>query len=180
VPSSKKHPVSEERKSLYFPGNHRIFEPLHDQWAKEVDVVLTRWLGRSPLVWLFSPRTKGETVEPGIVLKTVHARTGELRQVVLASWTLGPGEVLICGSNYGGAKHPQWVRNLRAYPRCWVSFRRTTYAVTAEECVGDDLATVREFARKSSPVLDLFLPEAEKLGRQITFWRLRLTESFAP
>jgi deazaflavin-dependent oxidoreductase (nitroreductase family) len=176
VPNSKKHPVSEERKQLYFPGNHQIFGPLHDQWAKELDVVLTRWIGISPLVWLFTPREKGKPVEPGIVLKTIHLRTGELRSVVLATWTFEPRELIVCGSNYGGPKHPQWVHNLRAYPRCWVSFRRKTYAVMAEECTGTDLEQVRESALKVSPHLHLFLPEAEKSGRQITFWRLRLSD----
>lgn len=168
--------VTEQRTQKY-PGNHWIFGPLHGARAKKLDAFLTRRFGRSLLVWLFQPRAEGYRVEPGILLQTVGSRTSNLSRVVLAAWEMAPQEWIICASNYGKGKDPQWARNLRAHPLCWIWSGRTMYPSIAEECSGEDLERVRSYVHERAPHLDLMLPKAQSQGREIPYFRIKSVSS---
>ena len=72
-----------------------------------------------------------------LMLRTVGAKSGDLRDAVLFYFPDGDNWVII-GSVGGGPKHPAWVHNLRANPHAWVFVDRKRHPVEAEFLEGDD------------------------------------------
>jgi deazaflavin-dependent oxidoreductase (nitroreductase family) len=85
--------------------------------------------------------TRGRVVAlgliPSLTLTTTGKRSGEARVQPLAYVPDGDDIVLI-GSNWGGAKHPAWSYNLLAHPRASVRVKGKTYGVTARLVTGTE------------------------------------------
>lgn len=72
-----------------------------------------------------------------LMLRTVGAKSGDLRDAVLFYFPDGDSWVII-GSVGGGPNHPAWVHNLRANPHAWVFVDRKRHPVEAEFVEGDE------------------------------------------
>jgi deazaflavin-dependent oxidoreductase (nitroreductase family) len=78
--------------------------------------------------------TRGRVVAlgliPSLTLTTTGKKSGEPRTQPLAYVPDGD-DIILIGSNWGGAKHPAWSYNLLAKPHASVRVKGKTYAVTA-------------------------------------------------
>jgi F420H(2)-dependent quinone reductase len=71
------------------------------------------------------------------LLESVGAKSGEVRKTPLVYLTDDDNVVLI-GSKAGATKHPAWIHNLRANPRCKVLAPGRTGEYVAREAEGDE------------------------------------------
>lgn len=105
-----------------------------------------RWLSTVAPVIVGSDRvasrlTRGRLMLPAIAglpcltLTVVGRRSGQPRSVPLLGMPWGDGWVVV-GSNWGGDRTPDWVRNLRASPTAHVQVRGRHTAVVAREALG--------------------------------------------
>jgi deazaflavin-dependent oxidoreductase (nitroreductase family) len=120
-----------------------------------------------------------ERYYPTLVLTTVGRKTQLLRSAALPYVELN-GERVIVASLGGGPAEPEWAKNLRAEPRCWISVRRRTVAVVARELEGDERSTaigVIGAGRKS--VLD-YDERAAGNGRLMALFALRPISPVSP
>lgn len=68
---------------------------------------------------------------PSLVLHTIGARSGEPRDAPLMYTADGRGRALVAGTNWAGAKHPAWTKNLLAHPDAEITVRGRRMAVHA-------------------------------------------------
>lgn len=73
---------------------------------------------------------------PVVLLTTRGARSGAPHTCPLLGVPDGEA-IIVIGSNYGQARHPAWVFNLRAHPAVGVGFEGRERAVVARELTGD-------------------------------------------
>ncbi len=88
--------------------------------------------------WLSGGRATGAallTGLPTVILTTVGAKSGLPRTTPLLGIPAGDAIVLI-GSNWGQARHPAWVYNLRANPQAQLTINGQTGAYLAREVSG--------------------------------------------
>ncbi len=87
---------------------------------------------------------------PTVYLTTRGARSGLDRTVPLIAVPFGE-DVVVVGSNWGGAKHPGWVHNLAADPSGRLAHGGREVAVRARELAGEEAdrawATARDLYR---------------------------------
>jgi deazaflavin-dependent oxidoreductase (nitroreductase family) len=111
--------------------------------------------GTRPMAWLFARvahhvdgtvlrRSSGRrsvssalTGLPIVELTAVGARSGELRRLPIVGVPDGDRLVLVA-SNFGQQRNPGWYYNLRANPRCSVTFRGRRYEMEAYEADGEE------------------------------------------
>ena len=67
-----------------------------------------------------------------VFVTTIGARSGKQRTSALVGVPVGDGIALI-GTNFGGARTPNWYHNLRAHPKAEVRYHETTVNVVARE-----------------------------------------------
>ena len=72
---------------------------------------------------------------PTLVLSTVGAKTGQVRDTPLIFLPRGD-EIVLIASNGGSPRHPSWYYNLRANPEATVSIAGQTRAYQAREVTG--------------------------------------------
>lgn len=88
------------------------------------------------------PRTRGRWSSGGLnrcgLVTTTGARSGQPRTLPLACIKDTDATLLLIASNYGRPNHPSWSANLRAHPRCTVTFAGTTADYLARELEGDE------------------------------------------
>ncbi|MDA0179388.1 nitroreductase family deazaflavin-dependent oxidoreductase [Solirubrobacter phytolaccae] len=92
---------------------------------------------------------------PGGELLLLHhtgAKSGESRLSPLAYVRVG-GRMLVVGSSLGSPKHPAWVHNLRAHPRCRVEVGTDDYAVVARELPREERDALFPSVTAAAPVL---------------------------
>jgi deazaflavin-dependent oxidoreductase (nitroreductase family) len=68
---------------------------------------------------------------PSLVLHTIGARSGEVRDVPLMYTPDGRGRAIVAGTNFAGAKHPAWTANLLAHPDASITVRGRELKVRA-------------------------------------------------
>ncbi|GAA4341528.1 nitroreductase family deazaflavin-dependent oxidoreductase [Microbacterium rhizosphaerae] len=68
---------------------------------------------------------------PSLVLHTIGARTGEVRDVPLMYTPDGRGRAIVAGTNFAGTKHPAWTANLLAHPDATITVRGRELPVRA-------------------------------------------------
>lgn len=68
---------------------------------------------------------------PSLVLFTVGAKSGLVREIPLMCFPRPDGSIVIAGSNFGLEQHPAWSVNLFATPDAEVHFRGELIAVRA-------------------------------------------------
>ena len=95
------------------------------------------------------PRTNGALSSMGFkkvgLLTSVGAKSGERRSQPLVM-VQDNADLLVIGSNYGGAKHPSWSANLVANPTCEVTFRGPARPYRASLLEGESRAEAWEKA----------------------------------
>ncbi len=73
-----------------------------------------------------------------LYLRTVGAKTGEMRQTPLARFPDGDGSWLVVASLGGSARNPGWYHNIAAHPdQVWIEVAGRQLRVTAEQLDGD-------------------------------------------
>ena len=85
-----------------------------------------------------------------VLLDTVGARSGEQRTIATLCMPLGRDLVLV-GSNWGQARDPAWVHNLRAHPGCRATYRGYVGAMTARELRGAERAALWKHLVRFNP-----------------------------
>lgn len=118
--------------------------------------------------------TNSSSVLPVLMLISTGAKTGEPRQVPLA--TIPDGDLLyLVGSNFGREKHPAWTGNLIKTPEATVTYEKETFGVTATLLDADEKAKVWPKLLALWPNYDGY---QERSGRDIRVFRLeRLASS---
>ncbi len=106
----------------------------------------TSWItrGRSPL--------SGALV-PSLVLHTIGAKSGLVRDIPLMYCPEPPDRILIVGSNFGRPDHPAWTLNLLAHPDAAVTVKGRRFDVRAE--LIDDRGAGRGLGAHPAPVAQL-------------------------
>jgi deazaflavin-dependent oxidoreductase (nitroreductase family) len=106
---------------------------------------------------------------PSLVLVSTGARTGQRRETPLMCWPRPDGSYLVCGSNWGRARHPAWTANLLAHPDAEIVVGRRHIPVSAQLLAGAQRAA-------AWPVLEAQWPgyrEYERrAGRELRIFRL--------
>jgi deazaflavin-dependent oxidoreductase (nitroreductase family) len=96
---------------------------------------------------------RGERYYPSLLLTTIGRKSHQLREVLLPYREIN-GELVIVASLGGGPNEPEWARNLRAEPRCWVRVRRRQRPATARILTGEErAATIADIAERRKSVL---------------------------
>lgn len=119
-------------------------------------------------------RRKGGTTMggvSGVILETMGAKSGAMRQAVVGHVVDGADAWLIVASAGGAAHHPQWFFNLAKNPVATLEFgdgRRV--AVRAESPVGADLEAAWEKIASAAPI---YVGYRSKTDRDIPVIRLR-------
>jgi deazaflavin-dependent oxidoreductase (nitroreductase family) len=104
---------------------------------------------------------------PNLMLTVVGRKSGMPRSTPLLCVPYGDGQ-LIAGSNFGGAKPPVWVVNVRAAETVSVSLGGHSHTATARELGGDERATAWEHMLRTWPN---YAKYAERTDRVIpVFW----------
>jgi deazaflavin-dependent oxidoreductase (nitroreductase family) len=110
-----------------------------------------RWLGHSPVSWVFA-RSEGVEYNPPILLTTRGRRTGQPRTVVLPHFDAGEGRIAVVGSRGGTPSDPDWARNLRAHPNASIWIDRHEVKVEVVLAEGASREPLWASITKRSPV----------------------------
>jgi deazaflavin-dependent oxidoreductase (nitroreductase family) len=87
---------------------------------------------------------------PVVMVTTTGARSGRKTTSPILGIPEGGGIVLV-GSNFGQARHPAWVHNLRADPRATVEVGGVAHEARAEEVTGAERERLLELAARIYP-----------------------------
>lgn len=68
---------------------------------------------------------------PSLVLHTIGAKSGEVRDVPLMYTPDGDGRAIVAGTNFADARHPAWTANLLAHPDASITVRGKNMPVRA-------------------------------------------------
>ncbi len=104
--------------------------------------------------------------QPTLLLTTVGARSGELREAALPYLRHGDS-VVVVGSKGGGPVNPGWVANLRAHPLCWVRVRRKDSPMTARIASGTEREELFEYVVARKRNVARYQERADTFGRKI-------------
>ena len=123
---------------------------------------------------LRSFRKGGARTQGGIatlMLETVGAKTGQVRQSILGFLPEGDDAWLVIASLAGAARNPAWLHNLAAQPEATVQLEDgRRIGVRAETLEGADLAAAWERLRAEAPEYPKY---KTKTDREVAIVRLR-------
>jgi deazaflavin-dependent oxidoreductase (nitroreductase family) len=106
-----------------------------------------------------------------LLLETVGARSGEIRQAVLGYIAEPAGSWLVMASAAGAVRNPAWLHNLSHNPEATVQFADgVTVTVTAETLDGDALDAAWQLIAVDAPE---YVRYRSKTDREIAVVRLR-------
>lgn len=71
-------------------------------------------------------------------------------------------DIMVVGSFFGNAKHPQWYRNLQSSPTCTVRYRRWKGEATARTCEGDERAARWAVLTERWPAFEGYAAETDR------------------
>lgn len=108
---------------------------------------------------------------PVILLTSTGAKSGKLRTTPLIAIPDGRKLALI-GTNWGQARNPAWVYNLRAHPNATVTYGGRTHAVVAREATPKEHDKYWRWAARLYPGYSNYLEWSE--GRPIPIMVLTL------
>ena len=140
-----------------------------------------RWLGQSPVSWVFA-KAEGVEYNPPILLTTRGRKTGRPREVVLPHFKAGAGSIAVVGSRGGMPIDPHWARNLKAHPEATIWYERREIEVDAELVEGADREPLWASITARSPIYLVYQKYALE-HREIPVFRLTArdgTELTAP
>lgn len=115
------------------------------------DRICVRWLGESPVSWIFA-RSEGVEYNAPLLLTTRGRRSGQKRTVVLPYFAAGRGRLAIVGSRGGMPTDPYWALNLRAEPNATVFLRRRSVRVAVALAAGAERERLWSSITARSPV----------------------------
>ncbi|MDF3309668.1 nitroreductase/quinone reductase family protein [Rhodococcus sp. T2V] len=139
--------------------------PVRGVWGREFDKWLVRTTGVSAILIQVS-LARRLPWSPALLLTTIGRGSGQLRSVVLP-YTRHGDSFLVFGSNAGGARHPDWVLNLSAEQRTWITVGRRQYATTARIVGREEREQMITTMRAGRPHVDDYETQAAAIGRQI-------------
>lgn len=114
------------------PNGTRGFEP--PKMPRPVVGIFT-WLSVA-MFHRFGTRMRVQRA-PVLLLHTIGAKSGQLRQTMLCWFADGDDAWLIVASAGGSAKHPAWYRNLAANPdKVWIEVGKRQLKVRPESLQG--------------------------------------------
>lgn len=116
-----------------------------------LDRICVRWLGQSPVSWIFS-RSEGVAYNAPLLLTTRGRKSGAERTVVLPYFAAGKGQLAIVGSRGGMPTDPHWALNLRSDPSATIFLHRESIAVESKVATGDERALLWSSITARSPV----------------------------
>ena len=123
---------------------------------------------------LRSFRKGGARTQGGIetlMLETVGAKTGQLRQSILGFLPEGEDAWLVIASLAGTARNPAWLHNLAAQPEATVELEAgRRIGVRAETLEGSDLASAWQRLEREAPEYPKY---RTKTDREVAIVRLR-------
>jgi deazaflavin-dependent oxidoreductase (nitroreductase family) len=131
----KQRPTLRETEAFAAWGRRHVIL-LRGRWGLAIDRVFV-WLTGYSLVTKQYAIAGRQRYKPTFMLRTLGARTGKRRTVVLPYRRDGDGFLLV-GSNAGGPSDPHWVGNLRANPQAWVRLGWRWRPVLGYEVKGDE------------------------------------------
>ena len=146
-----------------------------------LDRLSVRWLGESPVSWVFA-RSEGVEYNPPILLTTRGRKTGEPRTVVLPHFKADAGRIAVVGSRGGTPTDPHWARNLKAHPEARIWYQRREIEVDVELVEGTDREPLWASITARAPVYLVYQKRALE-HREIPVFRLTArdeTELTAP
>jgi deazaflavin-dependent oxidoreductase (nitroreductase family) len=109
-------------------------------------------------------KLRRQPYSPVALLTTVGRRSGLLRTVILPYVRFGDALVVV-GSLGGGPKDPQWVHNLRAESRCWITVRRRMSAGDAVIAEGAERRAALDAVLKVRPFAAGYEQRSATFGR---------------
>jgi deazaflavin-dependent oxidoreductase (nitroreductase family) len=113
-----------------------------------------------------------ERYYPSLLLTSVGRKSQMLRSAVLPYVEVN-GERVIVASLGGGPAEPEWAKNLRVDPRCWISVRRKTVPVMARELDSEErIHALKLIGEGRKSVLD-YDERAARNGRLMAMFALR-------
>ena len=129
-------PSSISEKEKFSSGGKRHIILLRGKWGLAIDKVIL-WATGYSLVTKQYCAAMGNAYQPTLLLKTIGAKSGELRLCGLPFFEVGDSYV-VRGSNGGGPTDPHWVHNVRANEAAWVRINRKWRPVTAAVASGKE------------------------------------------
>lgn len=135
-----------------------------------LDRHVVRWLGESPVSWIFA-KSEGVAYNPPILVTTRGRRTGQPRTVVLPHFEAGAGRIAVVGSRGGMPTDPHWARNLKAHPEAKIWYQRREIEVDVELVEGAEREPLWASITARSPVY-LAYQERAREHREIPLFRL--------
>ena len=86
------------------------------------------------LTWLSRGRVQlSALLVPSLVLHTIGAKSGVVRDVPLMYTPDGQGRAIVAGTNFAGERHPAWTTNLLANPDADITVRGRRMPVRATQ-----------------------------------------------
>lgn len=146
----------------------------HGRLGIGIDRALVRFIGWSPVYWLFAHRNAQRLVGTPILLHTLGRVSGQVRTVVLPAFAFN-GSWLVCGTAAGSRRNPRWVLNIGADPRASIHLRRHRINVTARILADDERRTAATRLSLIHPSLDIYQAMADRYGRTIPIVELTPT-----
>ena len=145
---------------------------LRPPWGQPVDRFVVRWTGFSPMTLQYALaagaplRSAWHDARQVLLLTTIGRRSGMLRTTVLPYFRAG-GDLVVCGSNGGGPRDPQWTENVRAEPRVWVRVERRIRPARARVAEGRERADVFPVVAAQHAGLARYQRQSSKYGRDV-------------
>ncbi len=129
-------PKSVSEKEKFSSGGRSWMLILRGKWGLAIDKVLVWTTGYSLMTAQYCWAT-GEKYGATLMLKTIGAKSGELRTACLPYFEID-GKLIVRGSNGGGATDPGWVHNVRAHSNAWIRVNRRNCPVRAYVAQGEE------------------------------------------
>jgi deazaflavin-dependent oxidoreductase (nitroreductase family) len=109
---------------------------LRGRWGLAIDTAVLFATGYSLMTKQYAVAS-GTTYQSTLLLTTTGAKTGLKRRAGLPFFEVD-GELIVRGSNGGGATDPHWVHNVRANSEAWIRVRRKNTRVHAHVASGEE------------------------------------------
>jgi deazaflavin-dependent oxidoreductase (nitroreductase family) len=136
---------------------------------------LVRVTGFSVITWQYS-KAGGNPYQSTLLLTTIGRKSGRLRTRALPYHVDESGRMVVIGSNGGGPRDPDWVRNVRDNTSAWVCVRRKRRAVRAHVATGDERQHLFELITARRDSLTRYQERAATFGREVPLVVLRPVE----
>lgn len=96
---------------------------------------------------------------PVVILHTIGARSGEVREIPLIV-IYDDEQMLLFGTAAGASSHPDWYYNLRAHPRIEVEFGTARFTADVTQLGHDEARKKCEFQANNTPQFADYLRSA--------------------